>query len=205
MFFYDRLRFPQVNPIQPQSQFTGTHQEDARKYIFTDAWTVSSKVINDFRLSFSRLNGPNTLPPSQFANFPNVEIDPFGSNLGPYSLSPQGYVQNVYQAVENVSYIRGKHTFKFGVEGRNYITETTSLPRARGEWDYASLNSLINDFVPDGANERSAAREQQARRTTIQLFTGSFKMIGRYCRGLPSILDCGMIGPECRVTKENKR
>ncbi len=149
---YDRLRFPQVNPIQPQSQFTGTHQEDARKYIFTDAWTVSSKVINDFRLSFSRLNGPNTLPPSQFANFPNVEIDPFGSNLGPYSLSPQGYVQNVYQAVENVSYIRGKHTFKFGVEGRNYITETTSLPRARGEWDYASLNSLINDFVPDGAN-----------------------------------------------------
>jgi len=149
---YDRLRFPQVNPIQPQSQFTGTHQEDARKYIFTDAWTVSSKVINDFRLSFSRLNGPNTLPPSQFANFPNVEIDPFGSNLGTYSLSPQGYVQNVYQAVENVSYIRGKHTFKFGVEGRNYITETTSLPRARGEWDYASLNSLINDFVPDGAN-----------------------------------------------------
>ena len=149
---YDRLRFPQVNPIQPQSQFTGTHQEDARKYIFTDAWTVSSKVINDFRLSFSRLNGPNTLPPSQFANFPNVEIDPFGSNLGPYSLSPQGYVQNVYQAVENVSYIRGKHTFKFGVEGRNYITETTSLPRARGEWDYASLNSLVNDFVPDGAN-----------------------------------------------------
>src|SRR5713101_4618369 len=149
---YDRQRLPQVNPIQPQSQFTGTQTDDARKYILTDAWTISSRVINDFRLSFSRLSGPNTLAPSQFADFPNVEIDPFGSNLGPYSLSPQAYVQNVYQAVENVSYIRGKHTFKFGVEGRNYITETTSLPRARGEWDYASLNSLINDFVPDGAN-----------------------------------------------------
>src|SRR5713101_3436228 len=149
---YDRQRLPQVNPIQPQSQFTGTQTDDARKYILTDAWTISSRVINDFRLSFSRLSGPNSLPPSQFANFPNVEIDPFGSNLGPFSLAPQGYVQNVYQAVENVSYIRGKHTFKFGIEGRNYITETSSLPRARGEWDYASLNSLINDFVPDGAN-----------------------------------------------------
>ena len=149
---YDRERQPQVNPVQPQSQFTGTKQIDARKYIFTDAWTISSKVINDFRLSFSRLNGPDSLPPSQFANFPNVEIDPFGSNLGPYSLVPQGYVQNIYQAVENVSYIQGKHTFKFGVEGRNYITETTSLPRARGEWDYASLNTLVNDLVPDGAN-----------------------------------------------------
>jgi len=149
---YDRQRLPQVNPIQPQSQFTGTQTDDARKYILTDAWTISSKVINDFRLSFSRLNGPDSLPPSQFANFPNVEIDPFGSNLGPFSLAPQGYVQNVYQAVENVSYIRGKHTFKFGVEGRNYITETTSLPRARGEWDYASLNTLINDLVPNGGN-----------------------------------------------------
>ena len=149
---YDRLRYPQVNPIQPQSQFTGTHAEDPRKYILTDAWTISSRVINDFRVSFSRLSGPNTLPPSQFANFPNIEIDPFGSNLGPYSLSPQAYVQNVYQAVENVSYIRGKHTFKFGVEGRNYITETTNLPRARGEWDYKSLNTLINDLVPDGGN-----------------------------------------------------
>jgi hypothetical protein len=149
---YDRQRLPQVNPIQPQNQFTGLQTDDARKYILTDAWTISSRVINDFRLSFSRLNGPNLVDPTQFANFPNVEIDPFGSNLGPYSLAPAGYVQNVYQAVENVSYIRGKHTFKVGVEGRNFITETTSLPRARGEWDYASLNSLVNDLVPDGGN-----------------------------------------------------
>ncbi len=149
---YDRQRSPQVNPVQPQSQFTGTVQVDARKYIFTDAWTVSSRVINDFRASFSRLNGPDILTPSQFTNFPNVEIDAFGSNTGPYSLAPQGYIQNIYQLVDNVSYIRGKHTFKAGIEGRNYITETNSLPRARGEWDYASLNSFINDLVPHGGN-----------------------------------------------------
>ena len=149
---YDRQRLPQVNPQQPQSQFTGTQASDARKYIFTDAWTLSSRVINDFRASFSRLNGPNIVAPSQFANFPNVEIDAFGSNTGPYMLAPQGYVQDVYQLVDNVSYIRGKHTFKFGVEGRNYIVESSSLPRARGEWDYASLNTFINDLVPDGSN-----------------------------------------------------
>jgi carboxypeptidase family protein/TonB-dependent receptor-like protein len=149
---YDRFRAPQINPIQPQAQFTGTNQSDARKYIFTDAWTISSRVINDFRASFSRLNGPNLVPPSQFANFPNVEIDAFGSNVGPYSLAPQGYTQNIYQLVDNVSYIRGKHTFKAGIEGRSYIAPTNDLPRARGEWDYATLNSFINDLVPDGAN-----------------------------------------------------
>src|SRR4029077_10463183 len=50
------------------------------------------------------------------------------------------------------SYIRGKHTFKFGVEVRKYIAPTNTLPRARGEWDYASLSQFINDFVPTGAN-----------------------------------------------------
>src|SRR5580704_864009 len=151
-FLFDRFREPQVNPVQPQSQFTGTQASDARKVIFTDAWSISSRFINDFRASYSRLNGPNDLVPAQFSNFPNVEIDEFGSNVGPFSLAPQGYTQNIYQLVDNLSYIRGKHTFKFGVEGRNYIAPTNNLPRARGEWDYATLNSFINDLVPDGGN-----------------------------------------------------
>jgi hypothetical protein len=149
---YDRFRAPQVNTVQPQSQFTGTNQFDARKYIFTDVWSISSHVISDFRASYSRANGTNLTVPTQFANFPNVEIDAFGSNTGPYYLAPEGYTQNVYQLLDNVTYIKGKHTFKAGIEGRNYIAPTNVLPRARGEWDYASLNSFFNDLVPDGAN-----------------------------------------------------
>jgi carboxypeptidase family protein/TonB-dependent receptor-like protein len=149
---YDRFRAPLVNQVQPQSQFTGVQGNDGRKVIFTDAWSITSSVINDFRASYSRLNGPNIAPPAAFANFPNVEIDEFGSNVGPQSLAPQSYVQNIYQLVDNVTYIRGKHTFKFGIEGRNYIAPTNDLPRARGEWDYKTLNELLNDFVPTGAN-----------------------------------------------------
>jgi len=151
-FLYDRLREPDFNPSQPQPQFLGTHSEDARKVIFTDAWSISNSVINDFRTSYSRLNGPNLVVPTAFQNFPNVEVDELGSNLGPNGLAPQGYAQNVYQWVDNISYIRGKHTFKFGVEARKYISPTKTLPRARGEWDYGSLSQFINDFVPTGAN-----------------------------------------------------
>jgi hypothetical protein len=151
-FLYDRLREPDFNPSQPQPQFLGTHNEDVRKVIFTDAWSISNSVINDFRTSYSRLNGPNLIVPGPFSNFPNVEVDELGSNLGPNGLAPQGYAQNVYQWVDNISYIRGKHTFKFGVEARKYIAPTNTLPRARGEWDYASLSQFINDFVPTGAN-----------------------------------------------------
>ncbi len=151
-FLYDRLRLPQVNPVQPQAQFTGSQSVDARKGLFTDAWSISSRWINEFRASVSRLNGPNLTVPGSFSNFPNVEIDEFGSNVGPFSLSPQGYVQNIYQLSDALTYVRGKHTFKFGVEGRKYIAPTNDLPRARGEWDYATLDSFINDLVPDGAN-----------------------------------------------------
>ena len=151
-FLYDRLRQPDFNPSQPQTQFLGTYSVDARKVIFTDAWSITNSVINDFRTSYSRLNGPNLLVPSAFQNFPNVEVDELGSNLGPDGLAPAGYTQNVYQWVDNISYIRGKHTFKFGVEARKYIAPTNVLPRARGEWDYASLSQFINDFVPTGAN-----------------------------------------------------
>jgi hypothetical protein len=149
---YDRLRLPQVNPVQPQAQFTGSQNADARKAIVTDAWSISPRWVNDARASYSRLNGPNLIVPTQFSNFPNVEIDEFGSNVGPFSLAPQGYTQNIYQLSDALTYVRGKHTLKFGVEGRKYIAPTDNLPRARGEWDYATLNSFINDFVPDGLN-----------------------------------------------------
>jgi len=151
-YLYDHFRSPSVNPVQPQPQFTGTEGNDGRKVIFTDAWSMRSNVINDFRASFSRLDGPKFLAPAAFSNFPNVEIDAFGSNVGPFSGAPQSYTQNVYQGSDNISYIRGKHTFKAGAEFRNYIAPTNVLQRSRGEWDYATLNSFINDFVPDGAN-----------------------------------------------------
>ena len=60
---YDRFRAPQVNQIQPQAQFTGTQQSDARKVILTDSWSINSHFINDFRASYSRLNGPDQCGP----------------------------------------------------------------------------------------------------------------------------------------------
>src|SRR6202162_1524721 len=48
-FLYDRLRERDFNSSQPQPQFLGTHSEDVRKVIFTDVWSISNSVINDFR------------------------------------------------------------------------------------------------------------------------------------------------------------
>jgi hypothetical protein len=151
-YIYDRLRQPEVNAVEPQPQFNGTNNSDARKVILNDVWGISPTVVNEFRFSFSRGVGPDLVVPSAFANFPNVEVDSLGINVGPNGCSPQSTIVNTYQWVDDVTKTFGKHTVKAGVEVRNNIGPSDFLPRARGEWDYKTLQSFINDAVPTGAN-----------------------------------------------------
>jgi Carboxypeptidase regulatory-like domain/TonB dependent receptor len=150
-FLYDRQRSPNVNPDTPLAQFTGSIGADNRKVIFTDAWAASDRVINDFRLSYSRFVQGFTVP-GAFANFPNAKVDVLGLNIGPEENSPQSYTQNNYQVLNNISIVKGAHTIKFGPEYRRWIAPSNFLPRSRGEWDYADLQTLINDEVPNGFN-----------------------------------------------------
>src|SRR5258706_18687 len=75
-----------------------------------------------------------------------------GSSNGPYGHTAQGCVQKVYQGADALTYVNGKHKFKAVIEFRSYIVPVVFLPRARGEWDWASLSSFVNDLVPDGGN-----------------------------------------------------
>jgi Carboxypeptidase regulatory-like domain/TonB dependent receptor len=150
-FLYDRQRSPNVNPDTPLAQFTGGIAADSRKAILTDAWSMSPHVLNDFRLSYSRFVQAFTVP-REFANFPNAIVDVLGLNIGAEGNSPQSYAQNNYQILNNISIVKGAHTIKFGPEYRRWIAPSNFLPRERGEWDYANLQTLINDEVPGGFN-----------------------------------------------------
>jgi len=155
-YLYDRFRAPDFNPSLPAPQFLGTYASGGHKAIFSDVWSVSSRVINNFRTSYSRTLGPNLVAPSGFENFPNVIIDDLDQVLiGPEQNAPQTYTQNVYQWADTVNYIRGPHTFKVGVEVKKYIAPTNGVPRFRGEWDYSTLSQLVNDFVPNGAPNKA--------------------------------------------------
>jgi hypothetical protein len=155
-FLYNRIRQPDFNASLPAPQFLGTRASDGRKAIISDVWSISSRLINNVRASYSRSIGPQLVAPSGFENFPNVIIDDLASaNIGPEQNAPQSYIQNVYQLADTFNYIRGPHSFKFGVEGKKYIAPTNGLPRARGEWDYTTLSQLVNDFVPNGAPNKA--------------------------------------------------
>lgn len=151
-YLYDRQRQPQLNRTQPQPQFNGTRNTESRKLVLSDVWSIGPTLINEFRFSFTHAVGPQLTVPAAFANFPNVEVDSLGLDVGPDGCSPQAEIYNTYQWADNVTKVLGSHTVKFGAEVRNYIQPGDVLPRARGEWDYASLSTFINDLVPDGGN-----------------------------------------------------
>ena len=155
-FLYERIRQPDFNASLPAPQFLGTRGSDGDKAIVSDVWSLSSRVINNARISYSRSIGPQIIAPAGFENFPNVIIDDLSSvNIGPEQNAPQIYTQNVYQLADTVNYVRGAHSFKFGIEGKKYIAPTNGLPRARGEWDYTTLSQLVNDYVPNGAPNKA--------------------------------------------------
>src|SRR5262249_43086607 len=51
-----------------------------------------------------------------------------------------------------ITWVKGKHNFKAGVEFRVLISPQSFLPRARGEYDYASTEEFLKDVKPNGAN-----------------------------------------------------
>jgi len=148
---YDRQRQPFPNFSTPLAQFTGEEPVDARKYLFKDTWIINSRFINDFRVSYSRFSLALTVP-TAFTTFPNIELDDSGLNIGPDGCSPQSNVINTYEARDTVSYVTGKHTFKFGGSYTRWIAPSNFLARQRGEWDYTNINEFVNDYVPTGLN-----------------------------------------------------
>lgn len=150
-FLFSRVRNVDLNLQTPQSQFNGSVIGDNKKLILGDVWSITPRFINDLRISYSRQVANFATPPN-FITFPNAEIDNLSLNIGPEGNGPQGRTTNVYQILDNQTYLRGKHTFKWGVEVLRWIAPSFALPRQRGEWDYADLNNFINDLVPIGSN-----------------------------------------------------
>jgi hypothetical protein len=128
--------------------------------------TFSPSVSNEFRVGFHRTAqdytvGNQTFLPTLDA-FPNITIDGLGGlNVGPDPNAPQYAVQNLYQAVDNITWIKGNHTLKFGFEARKYIAPQLFIQRSRGDYEWAddsppnnSLEDFSDDLAPDFA-ERS--------------------------------------------------
>ncbi|HVN19419.1 MAG TPA: carboxypeptidase regulatory-like domain-containing protein [Dongiaceae bacterium] len=122
--------------------------------------TFSPNLTNEFRLGFNRFD--ENIVAGNFSYpgldvFPNITLFDLGNglNIGPDGNAPQFTIQNFYQIVDNVSIVKGKHTFKVGAEYRWYISPQGFTQRARGDYEYNATQVYLEDFAPDNFGQRS--------------------------------------------------
>ncbi len=134
-------------------------------FALSEYHTFTPNLINEFRLGFNRF--ANTLTAGNFSYpgldvFPNLQFYDQGyMSIGPDGNAPQFTIQNLYQATDNLSYTKGRHTFKFGFDGRKYISPQGFTQRARGDYEWNHLDQFLHDLAPDqnGFAERSAGSQ----------------------------------------------
>jgi len=153
-FNQEKFIFPAGIPLPVWNQ---NEPVNNRKVAFTDAWTARNNVVNDLRLQYSYyflgLQDPCT---------PGVSCQPDITLNDLYSAATTGVADNQsqkqssYQLKDNLSWVHGKHTFKFGGEYNHFIYPQFFLPRSVGDYAYSSTSAFINDEVPDVRALRNA-------------------------------------------------
>jgi hypothetical protein len=118
----------------------------------------SAMINNEFRIGFNRTGNNYGVPDMKFPGldaFPNITINNLGGiNVGPDQNAPQYATQNLYQLVDNLAWVKGNHTLKFGIEGRKYISPQLFIQRARGDYQWKTLQGYATDQAP-GFAQRS--------------------------------------------------
>jgi hypothetical protein len=127
----------------------------------TEVHNFTPSLLNEARIGFNRSYGPVLTSPGVFPgllSFPNLDLDDLGISLGPDGNAPQGGAQNFFQLVDNVTWVKGHHTMKFGFDGRKYISYSDFVQRSRGEYEYSSTADIfLPDLSPDVFGQRNAA------------------------------------------------
>jgi len=123
-----------------------------------------TNVNNEFRFGYNRYSqffpvGDQVFP--GLGGFPNLQVNELRSiNIGPDPNAPQTTVQNQYQFVDNLSWVKGRHNLRFGGEFRWIISPQTFTQRVRGDYEWGFLSDYLNDFASfpsaGGFSERSS-------------------------------------------------
>jgi len=130
-------------------------------FTLSEYHTFTPNLNNEVRVGFNRFSNQTPAGNKVFpglGTFPNLLVGIFegaGIQIGPDGNAPQFGYQNFYQLVDNVSWVKGRHNFKFGAEYREYIAPQGFTQRVRGDYEWTTFNGYFADQSPDFFGERS--------------------------------------------------
>jgi hypothetical protein len=99
-----------LNTRERGRDFTNTSQDIVSNF----TTILSNRAVNEFRFQFARLYRWNDV--SAYTSRTGYTINRPSGNFGKANNQEQGESQNYWQFIENLSYTRGSHTLKAGVD-----------------------------------------------------------------------------------------
>jgi hypothetical protein len=124
--------------------------------LFGDTFNISSRMVNEARVGFSRLNvdfGGNSLGTVPTADHVDqavtrVTFNGAGTNFTPIGAAtnlPQSRIVNSWQLQDNWNYVVGKHTLKAGVNWTYQRSPNVFLPLIDGSFRFTNWTSFVNN------------------------------------------------------------
>ena len=170
-FDFDNTNTGGVSNLGPI--FGSTTPQSTRYARISDNFTFTPTLVNQFLFGFSRrfrgevANSLGEGFPEQIGltgvqntTFPCIKFTstPYEGLLN--NCGDSQFADNVFQANDSVSWVKGKHNFKFGGEVRSLQFNVRRLTQASGEFDF---NAAQTSFEWCGRRSRSPARYSDCR------------------------------------------
>jgi hypothetical protein len=130
-------------------------QQNTYNYIFQHTYTLTPTVVNSLLLSYTRNNFPSVVPQNtttpaeigyqanfvanpQFAGPPFTILGDSGLAFGNTPQGPQSRLTQNYQITDAVSWVKGNHRFKFGVDGTKYFAPQLFVFSNQGQFEWTA-------------------------------------------------------------------
>lgn len=144
----------QTGLVSTSGAAVGTNGDDSvRDRMGKLQWTYvpSGTVINEARFGWFKDRQADDFNPALQAGYPigNLSLSVAGiSTLGGYNVLPRiNPSENRFQYIDNLSWIKGSHSTKFGVDIARTEDFTNSLANRFGSYSYSNITTFAEDFT----------------------------------------------------------
>src|SRR5580704_6467802 len=156
------------DPVAGNGNFATAYNIHERSTALAWDYTLSSSLLNELRFGFNRdfahsdpigLKLGTSLAPSfgltgipvgaNTAGIPPIEINGL-TRIGTSPWRPQFQISQVWQILDNLSWLKGNHSFKFGYEYRHWSNNFLDIRAPQGEIGISGTYTAKQSFgLPD--------------------------------------------------------